>query len=346
MQNTSRSFYNLEGAKISKAMKSSVGALTLIEAHDTTSIVAAHCGWDLTPEEAEYFRILVASVKTLQKSTLSDEEFTANYFDFTVSIKSTLKKKDWGSGKNKIQVFNFKEEQVEKILVVSKTVFTDESKYNFEDFNWLKHIKELMSNNFSDPNITASAKKPIVTISAGGSANVITNSPSTEEVNEEERLLSKMLESPKFKKMIAAMTNNSPHIQDSRFNATSLDAPTRYIATKEPRLNSTNRGDFNKFREEVANQVAYKGCLMYWIPQNLISALSLIWDPSCDAAINEAEIYELLKGDAETALNKINTKLHLRDKTAGINLLAIKVGKEGKSPKVEEWFESVTAALK
>jgi hypothetical protein len=346
MQNT-RSFFNIEGAKISKAMRTSVGALTLIEAHDTTSIIAAHCGWDLTPEEAEYFRILVASVKTLQKSTLSDEEFTASYFDFSVSIKSTLKKKDWGKGKNKIQVFNFKEEQVEKFLVVSRTVFTDESKYKFEDFNWLKNIKELLNNNFSDPNLTASAKKPNGTTAAGGSANVITISSSSEEIeNEEDKLLSKMMDSPKFKKMIASMSNNPPHIQDSRFISTSINAPMRYIATKEPRLMSTNRVDFNKFREEVADQATYRGCLTFWIPTNLVSALSLIWDQKCDASINEADIIELLRGDADVALNLINAKLHIRDKTAGINMLAIKVNKDGKSPKVEEWFEAVTAALR
>ena len=74
-QEINRGFFNLEGATISKTMRSAIGALTVIEAKDISSIIAAHCGWDLTIDEARYFTTLVESVKILQKNTLSSRDF-------------------------------------------------------------------------------------------------------------------------------------------------------------------------------------------------------------------------------------------------------------------------------
>ena len=103
-----RGFFSLEGIKLSKTMKGNIGALTLVEAHDPISIYAAHCGWDLTVEEAAYFRTLVNSVRDLNRSALSESDFAAKFFDCSVMIKSFSNKiKDYGTGKHRIKVFQF-----------------------------------------------------------------------------------------------------------------------------------------------------------------------------------------------------------------------------------------------
>ena len=150
-----RGFFSLDGVNISKTMKSHIGALTLIEAQDTISIMAAHCGWDLTADEAAYFRTLVDSVRNLQKNTLSDRDFAAKFFDCTVEIKSFSNKiKGYGTGRNLIKVFHIKDGNQEKWLVSARSVLKSAEDYKLEEINWLKRIKEkILQSDFSDPNL-------------------------------------------------------------------------------------------------------------------------------------------------------------------------------------------------
>ena len=149
-----RDFFSLDGVKMSKTMRNNIGALTLIEAHDTISVIAAHCGWDLTVEEAAYFRTLLESVRNLQKSTLASSDFAASFFDCTVKVKSfNNKTKDYGTGKNLIKVFHIKDGNQEKWLVSARSVFKSAEDYKLEEINWLKRIKEILQSDFTDPNL-------------------------------------------------------------------------------------------------------------------------------------------------------------------------------------------------
>lgn len=352
-----RGFFSLEGIKLSKTMKGNIGALTLVEAHDPISIYAAHCGWDLTVEEAAYFRTLVNSVRDLNRSALSESDFAAKFFDCSVMIKSFSNKiKDYGTGKHRIKVFHIKDGNKEKWLVVAKSVFQETEEYRFEDINWLKRIKDILQSDFSEPNLSDNRAKmvpstqPLMPADLSDNQAIVTSlQPQrvievlSDHEEDETKIFSKLIASPKFKRLIENLAKDAtPQVRAG----VSTSAPVRYTTMKEPRLLSTSRHDFDKFREDVADQMLYPGCLQYWIPNNLISTLALVWDARQGAARNEYEIMDLLQGDAERALNVINNKLHERDRTAGINMLAIRVNKDGKAPRVEEWFEAVIAALK
>ena len=361
---------------MTKTLKSKIGNKTLIEANDLHSIVAAHCGWDLTQPEAAHFRAIMESTKVMKASVLEDDKFLAEYFDYKLTIQGPGKtNKTIGSGKHVINAYGIKHGHY---LVVAKELLTGAEFFDFDSLHLPSKVKERLSKpDFSALGLSAVSDKPQITSPHQNTTTILdtatvltpTIRPSNDvdiecnrnlnsnsvnmatthrnsvvdllsmddETDAQNSLLELLLGSKANKESVNKLMSSAFMNRNSVLRVTSKE---------EIKLNSWDRVEFDKFRDQVLAEKTFDGCLTDMIPHRLLKVLAISWNLDMTKDLNLKSILTLIEGDTDVALRVISERLHTRDGTADLQLLSVAVSTDSNGdPKAQDWLEKAHVAL-
>jgi hypothetical protein len=372
-----RGFFNpAADDSLTKTLKSKIGNKTVIEANDLYSIVAAHCGWDLTQTEAAHFRAIMESTKLMKASALEDDKFMAEYFDYKLTITGPGKSnKTIGSGKHIINAYGIKHGH---FLVVAKELLTDVEFYDFDSLHLPSKVKERLNNpDFSALGLAGVSDKPQSTLPHQNTTAILDTAtvlaPTTRPSNEVDMECNRNLNSNS--------SNTATTHKNSVVDLLSLDEETdaqnslleillgtkagkesvnklmssafmnrnsvlRVTSKEEIKLTSWDRAEFDKFRDQVLAEKTFDGCLTDMIPHRLLKVLAISWNLDKTKDLNLKSILTLIEGDTDEALRVISERLHTRDGTADLQLLSVAVSTDSNGdPKAQDWLEKAHVAL-